>query len=293
MATTVDGIGAPTRARSSLRKIGGLPREVLLGLAILTIVALSAIIIPEVWPYGSEEVVPDAALKGPSLQHWFGGDNLGRDVFVRVAAGYRISLTVAVGSVLLALIVGVPFGLAAGYARGFVDGVIMRPMDVVMSFPAILLAIVITAILGTGTLVTTVAIAIVYVPVIARVTRASVLVVERELFVEAARARGASHLRVSVRHVLPNAAGPVIVQASLLMGIAILLEAALSFVGLGVRPPTPSLGLMLADGRDFIGVAPWVMIAPGLAIMLLVLAFNLIGDGLRSSLDPRGRAGVR
>jgi peptide/nickel transport system permease protein len=207
--------------------------------------------------------------------------------------GYRISLSVAVGSVLLALLLGVPLGLLSAYAGGFVDNLVMRPLDVFMSFPAILLAVVVMAILGTGTLVVVLAIGVVYVPVIARVMRATAMVVARELYVEAARARGASSFRLVIRHIMPNSLGPVIVQASILMGFAILLEAALSFIGLGVRPPDPSLGLMLSNGRDFMGQAPWIVIAPGLAIMGLVLGFNLVGDGLRDWLDPRGRARIR
>jgi len=285
---TVDDPSARTSLTRHLRSLRSMNAQLLVGVSIICAIVLIAVVVPLVWPYGPTEIVADDSLAPPSLHHLFGADNLGRDVFVRVADGYRISLSVAVGSILLALAVGVPLGLVAGYAGGVVDGVIMRPLDVLMAFPAILLAIVVTAILGTGTGVVMLAIGIVYIPVIARVMRASTLVVRREPYVEAARARGASHLRILVRRVLPNSIAPVIIQASLLMGIAILLEAALSFVGLGVRPPTPSLGLMLADGRDFLSNAPWAMIAPGFAIMLLVLSFNLIGDGLNRLLDPRG-----
>jgi len=287
MVTVDDPIPRLSLARR-LRSLRSMNAQLLLGVSIMCAIVLIAVVVPLVWPYGPTDIVADDSLAPPSLRHLFGADNLGRDVFVRVADGYRISLSVAVGSILLALAVGVPLGLVAGYAGGIVDGIIMRPLDVLMAFPAILLAIVVTAILGTGTGVVMLAIGIVYIPVIARVMRASTLVVRREPYVEAARARGASHLRILVRRVLPNSIAPVIIQASLLMGIAILLEAALSFVGLGVRPPTPSLGLMLADGRDFLSNAPWAMIAPGVAIMLLVLSFNLIGDGLNRLLDPRG-----
>jgi peptide/nickel transport system permease protein len=263
------------------------------GLGLLGLVILVALVLPLLSPYESDEIRASDALTGPSGGHWLGADNLGRDILVRVAAGYRISLSIAVGSVVLALLVGVPLGLIAGYAGGWLDNVIMRPLDVLMAFPAILLAIAVMAIFGTGVAVLLPAIGIVYVPIIARVMRASTLATRRELFVEAARARGASRWRIVVRHVLPNSVGPVTVQASILMGIAILLEAALSFIGLGVRPPTPSLGLMLSDGRDFMANSAWVVAAPGLAIMVLVLAFNLIGDGLHDWLDPRGRARLR
>jgi peptide/nickel transport system permease protein len=292
MATLNDSIARISLTRR-LRSLRSMNPQLLVGVSIICAIILIAVVVPLIWPYGPTDIVTDDALTPPSLHHLFGADNLGRDVFVRVADGYRISLSVAVGSILLALAIGVPLGLVAGYAGGVIDGAIMRPLDVLMAFPAILLAIVVTAILGTGTGVVTLAIGIVYIPVIARVMRASTLVVRREPYVEAARARGASHLRILVRRVLPNSIAPVIIQASLLMGIAILLEAALSFVGLGVRPPTPSLGLMLADGRDFLSNAPWAMIAPGVAIMLLVLSFNLIGDGLNRLLDPGGGGKVR
>jgi len=281
------------RAMAHLSILSHLNRHLVIGIGLIALVVMVAVVVPMVWPYSPTQIVSDDALTPPSLRHWLGADDLGRDVFVRVADGFRISLSVAVGSILLATTLGVPLGLLAGYTGGIVDGVIMRPLDVLMAFPAILLAIVVTAVLGTGTGTVTLAISIVYTPVLTRVMRASTMVVRRELFVGAARARGASHLRTVMRHVLPNSIGPVIVQASILMGIAILLEAALSFVGLGVRPPTPSLGLMLSDGRDFLSQAPWVMMAPGAAIMLLVLSFNLVGDGLQAWLDPTGRSRLR
>jgi peptide/nickel transport system permease protein len=263
------------------------------GLGLVVVVVVFALVAPAVSPYASDEITASDSLAGPSTDHWLGADNLGRDIFVRVAEGYRISLSVAVGSVLLALALGVPLGLVSGYAGGGVDHLIMRPLEILMAFPAILLAITVMAIFGTGTDVLILAIGVVYIPIIARVTRASTLATRQELFVDAARARGASRRRIVLRHVLPNSIGPVVVQASVLLGIAILLEAALSFIGLGVRPPTPSLGLMLSDGRDFMANSTWIVAAPGVAIMLLVLAFNLIGDGLHDWLDPRGRARTR
>jgi peptide/nickel transport system permease protein len=291
-ATTVDALGAraPTRLQRVRRRLNP---TLAVGIGLLALVIAIALVVPLLSPYESDEIEASAALSGPSAQHWLGADNLGRDILVRVADGYRISLSIAVGSVVLALLVGVPLGLIAGYAGGWLDNLIMRPLDVLMAFPAILLAIAVMAIFGTGVAVLLPAIGIVYVPIIARVMRASTLATRRELFVEAARARGSSRWRIVVRHVLPNSVGPVTVQASILMGIAILLEAALSFIGLGVRPPTPSLGLMLSDGRDFMANSAWVVAAPGIAIMVLVLAFNLIGDGLHDWLDPRGRARLR
>lgn len=295
MATVAPEQAKPEQEEAVSRPslLGYLNRQLLTGLGIMAAVVLVAALVPQLWPYSPTQIVPDDALTPPSFHHLFGADDLGRDVFVRVADGFRISLGVAVGSILLAALFGIPLGSVAGYVGGLADGLISRPLDVLMAFPAILLAIVVAAILGAGIGTLTLALGIVYTPVLARVMRASTMVVRREAYIAAARARGASHGRILLRHVLPNAIGPVIVQASILMGIAILLEAALSFVGLGVRPPTPSLGLMLSDGRDFLSEAPWLMIAPGAAIMLLVLSFNLVGDGLQSWLDPKGRARLR
>jgi ABC-type dipeptide/oligopeptide/nickel transport system permease subunit len=264
-----------------------------LGLGLLAFVILLALLGPAISKYGTAEIVSSDALSGPSGAHWLGADNFGRDMFVRMAAGYRISLEVAVCSVAIGLVAGVPLGLLAGYGGSIADNVVMRPLDIVMAFPAVLLAIVVMAIFGTGLGVLMLAIGIVYVPIIARVMRASTLETAEQLYVEAARARGASHRRIVLRHVLPNSLGPVIVQASILLGIAVLLESALSFIGIGVRPPTPSLGVMLAEGRDFMSTSTWVVAVPGLGLMLLVLTFNLIGDGLHAWLDPRGKARLR
>jgi ABC-type dipeptide/oligopeptide/nickel transport system permease subunit len=263
------------------------------GLGLLGLVLLIALLGPTLSKYGTDEIVSSAALKGPSGSHWLGADNFGRDMFVRLAVGYRISLEVAVCSVAIGLVAGVPLGLLAGSGGGLVDNLLMRPLDVLMAFPAVLLAIVVMAIFGSGLGVLMLAIGIVYVPVIARVMRASTLETSEQLYVEAARARGASRRRILVRHVLPNSLGPVIVQASILLGIAVLLEAALSFIGIGVKPPKPSLGVMLAEGRDFMATSTWIVAVPGIAIMLLVLTFNLIGDGLHARLDPRGKARLR
>ena len=203
--------------------------------------------------------------------------------------GLRVSMAAALGSVAVALLAGVPLGLVAGYFGGWVDAVIMRPADVFLSFPAIVLVIALAGAFGQNLGLMIVTIGFVYTPIIVRVMRGTTLELEGALFVEGARARGASHLRVMLRHVLPNAIGPVLVQASALMGVAILMEAALSFIGLGVQPPTPSLGLMLSDGRSYMGQAPWLVIAPGVGIMLAVLGFNLLGDGIPRLLDPARR----
>jgi peptide/nickel transport system permease protein len=213
-------------------------------------------------------------------------DDLGRSVLSRVIHAYRVSLGVALASVLLALAVGGPLGLLAGYAEGLPEQLIMRPLDVLMAFPGILLAIALMGVFGTGVALVAVALAVVYTPVVARVVRAAVLAAKVEVYVDGARALGATAPRVVLRHIVPNSTTPVLVQASVLMAIAILVEAALSFLGVGVRPPTPSLGLMLADGRGFMVQAPWMVIFPGLAIMAAVLAFNMVADGLRDWLDP-------
>ena len=201
---------------------------------------------------------------------------------------YRVSLGVAVGSTLLAFLVGVPLGLYAGYHGGWVDTAIMRPIDMVLALPAMLLAVALIAIIGPGSNIAALAIAVIYMPILARVVRSSTLVVVSQTYIEAARARGTRSRAIITRHVLPNAIGPAIVQATILMGFALQIEAALSFLGLGAQPPTSSLGVMLADGRDVLTQAPWVEVFPGLAIAITVLAFNFFGDGLRARLDPAG-----
>lgn len=263
----------------------------LAGALVIGVLALVALLAPWIVPGSPTEIAKDHALRPPTLAQPFGMDDLGRSILSRVAHAYRVSLGVAVASVLLALAVGVPLGLIAGYAEGGLDQLIMRPLDVLMSFPAILLAIALMAVFGTGVLLVAASLAVVYTPIVARVVRAAVLAAKVEIYVDGARALGAPVPRVVLRHILPNAATPVLVQASVLMAIAILVEASLSFLGVGVRPPTPSLGLMLADGRSFMVQAPWMVVFPGLAIMAAVLGFNMVADGLRDWLDPQQAAG--
>jgi peptide/nickel transport system permease protein len=257
------------------------------GLFIVTTLGALAVAGPWVLPGSPTAIASDRALQPPALGEPFGMDDLGRSVLSRVVHAYRVSLDVAVTSVVLALLAGLPLGLAAGYTEGLVEQLIMRPLDILMAFPAILLAIALTGVFGTGVLLVAVALGIVYTPIVARVVRASVLAAKREVYVEGARAIGAAAPRLVLRHILPNSMTPVLVQASVLMAIAILVEAALSFLGVGVRPPTPSLGLMLADGRGFMLQAPWVVVFPGLAITAAVLGFNMLADGLRDWLDPQ------
>jgi peptide/nickel transport system permease protein len=260
-----------------------------IGAAIIATLVLLAASAPLIAPYSPTTMSFQAALNGPSVAHLFGTDNFGRDVLSRVLHGYQPSLLVAFGSVSLALVAGVPLGLAAGYFGGRVDNLIARPLDALMPFPPILLVVALIGALGSSVPLIMVVIAVVYVPIIFRVMRGSVLTVAQQLYVEDARSRGASDMRLMFRHILPNAVGPVVVQASIQGGIAILIEAALSFIGLGTQPPNPSLGLMLAEGRDFMREAPWLMVFPGLGIGVAVLAFNLLGDGLRDFLDPASR----
>jgi peptide/nickel transport system permease protein len=257
-----------------------------LGGLVIAVLVMAAVLAPHLVDYDPETMDFGAVLSGPSLAHPLGTDNFGRDVLTRVLFGLRVSLTVAVGSVTGAMIVGVPLGLLAGYRGGFIDAVIMRPADVIMAFPAIVLVVALAGLFNQSLSLMTLAIAFVYVPIIVRVARSGAIEVRDALYIEGARARGASHLRIMTRHVLPNAIAPVLVQASALMGVAILAESALSFIGLGVQPPTPSLGLMLSEGRSYMGDAPWLVIGPGLGILLAVLGFNLLGDGLPQALDP-------
>jgi len=227
-------------------------------------------------------------LAAPGRAHWFGTDDVGRDVWSRVVYGARLSLLVGVAVVVLSFVVGVVCGTVAGYYRRL-DNVVMRVMDGLMAFPAIVLAIALMAALGPSVVNVIVAIAVVYSPRVARVVRGSVLVIRETSYVEAARALGASDLTLITRHVLPNCLSPVIVQGSFVFAAAVLTEAALSFLGVGVPPYVPSWGVILAEGRLYIQQAPWLVLYPGVAIMLTIFGLNLFGDGLRDLLDPKIR----
>lgn len=286
MSVAVDTVGGAPRAvwrRGILAS-----RKGRWGFGILTALALIALFAPVLAPHDPNAIDASRILAKPDLAHPFGSDALGRDVLSRVIFAYRVSLGVAVGSTLLAFVVGVPLGLYAGYHGGWVDTAIMRPIDLVLALPAMLLAVALIAIIGPGSNVALLAIAVIYLPILARVVRSSTLVVTAQTYIEAARARGTRSRTIIARHVFPNAIGPAIVQATILMGFALQIEAALSFLGLGAQPPTSSLGVMLADGRDVLTQAPWVEVFPGLAIAITVLAFNFFGDGLRTRLDPTG-----
>ncbi len=267
-----------------------LNRLAVTGLIILLLLVIAAAIGPLVAPYGINEIsIPDR-LQGPSASHWFGTDDLGRDLFSRVIIGSRVSLMVGFIAVGIALLIGVPIGLASGFYGGAVDSWLMRLMDILFALPAILLAIAVLAVLGPGIGNAMIAIGIVYTPIFARITRGSVLTIKESVFVSAARSLGATDIRILRTHILPNVVAPITVQTSLSLAFAILAEAALSFLGLGVQPPDPAWGRMLAEGRGFFEQAPWMAIFPGLAIVITVMAFNFVGDGLRDALDPQQRS---
>lgn len=244
------------------------------------------VLAPYVAPSDPYEIDATASLVAPNEKHPLGTDRLGRDVAARVIYGARTSLWVGFVSVSLTLLIGTPLGVIAGYSGGLLDNVIMRSMDIIFAFPAILLAIVIVAVLGPGITNAMIAIAIVYLPRMARLVRSPVLALREMDFIEAATAMGATSSRILIRHILPNIIGIILVQVSLNLSTAILAEAALSFLGLGAEPPTPSWGSMLNEGRPFLRLAPWLSIYPGIAIVVTVLGFNLLGDGLRDFLDP-------
>ncbi|MBY0411678.1 MAG: ABC transporter permease [Burkholderiaceae bacterium] len=228
-----------------------------------------------------------AIRKAPSAAHWFGTDELGRDVFSRVVWGTRASLLAGVVSVLISLVLGVAIGMVAGFFGGWVDGVISRITDAFLACPFLILAIALAAFLGPSLTNAMIAIGVSAAPIFVRLTRAQVINVKVEDYIEAARAVGCSPLRIVVSHILPNITAPVIVQSTLAIASAVIAEASLSFLGLGQQPPDPSWGSMLNTAKNFMDNAPWMAIWPGLAIFILVLAFNLLGDGLRDALDPR------
>jgi peptide/nickel transport system permease protein len=262
-------------------------RKAAVGLSLIIVLVVLAIVSPRLI---SQEAANQPNIQNrfasPSVEHPFGTDNFGRDMFSRTLLGVRISLYVGLSSVAIASAFGVPLGGLAGYAGGAVDDAIMRTMDVLMSFPPILVAMTITAVIGPTLNNAILALGLVYIPYFARVTRSEAISVSQEEFVEAARALGERDSYVLFREVLPNAAAPIIVQASISISFAILAAAGLSFLGLGAQPPTPSWGLMLQQAKQYLTQAPWMAIFPGLGIAVTVLGFNLFGDGIRDILDP-------
>jgi peptide/nickel transport system permease protein len=277
--------GRPATVRALLRRHPLAVAGVTLAMA-LGMVALTA---PLVAPRDPLAMNPRARFAHPGATYPLGTDQFGRDILSRILHGSRISLGVGVVSVAMSLTLGLLLGSAAALREGTTDGFIMRTMDVLFAFPAILLALALMAVLGSKLGNVVLAIGLVYTPVFARTVRATVLMIKHQEFVSAAQALGRPELRTFLRHILPNGLAPILVQATLSISTAILAEAALSFLGLGTQPPTPSWGAMLAESRAFMEVAPWTAVFPGVAIMLAVLSFNLLGDGIRDLLDPRLR----
>ncbi len=263
----------------------------LIGLVLVLVYLIIALFAVKISPYSPLAQHPVDMLQAPNSHYWLGTDEFGRDILSRLMRGATNSLRVAIFAVVLAGGVGSVLGIVAAYYGGWWDNVIMRVMDLLFAFPALLLALAIAAALGPGAINTILAIAVVYLPIFARVGRGSVLGIKELEYVDAARTIGASHSQIIWRHILPNALAPTIVQTSLALSWAMLTEASLSFLGLGTMPPQPSWGSMLNDGRTLIELAPWLVIAPGLALLLGVLGFNLLGDGLRDALDPRLNVG--
>jgi peptide/nickel transport system permease protein len=257
------------------------------GLAVIVLVVALAIAAPFVAPYDPIATSFSTVRKAPSAAHWFGTDEIGRDVLSRVIFGARASLAAGVVSVLISLTIGVPIGLVAGYAGGAVDMFISRVTDALLACPFLILAIALAAFLGPSLVNAMIAIGISATPVFVRLARGTTLAVKAEEFVLAARAIGNAPWRVALRHVLPNIVPPLLVQATLAIAAAIIAEASLSFLGLGQQPPQPSWGSMLNTAKNYIDNAPWMAVWPGLSIFVLVLSFNLVGDGLRDALDPR------
>ncbi|NGP16457.1 ABC transporter permease [Devosia aurantiaca] len=261
--------------------------SLVLGLFITLAIIFCAVFAPYVATHGVEQMDMRNRFEGPTFEHIIGTDNFGRDLWSRLVFGARISLTIAVISVVCSALIGTVVGLAAGYFGGWVDQLLMRITDVFLGFPAIVLALAIVAVLGPGVLNVSFAIIVVAWTEYARVVRSTTLVLREQNYVQAARALGASPVRILFREILPNALGPIIVLASLGLGTAIISESALSFLGFGLPPPTPTWGWTLAYGTKFMRDAPWLSIISGATIMITVLGFNLLGDGLRDVLDPR------
>ena len=263
------------------------PSPLLLGGAVLALVVVACLVGPLCTPYDPTAFAVRVRLQPPSALHWFGTDEYGRDVFSRVLAGGYLSLATGFGAMLISLLLGVPLGLLAAFHKGVVQEVIMRGMDLLISLPPILLGLLILAVTPPSLLKTIVAVGLVYVPILVRLTRAVALGLLEEEFVQAARARGEGALPILWHEILPNAWPPIIVECGLRVTFAILLGSALSFLGLGPQPPASEWGLMIADGRAFLAQAPWLCLAPGLCLCVLLVSVNLVGEGLRERLDPQ------
>lgn len=263
------------------------PVQLKAGLAIVATILMLAVLAPYIAPHPWDTVSIRTRFLPPSTTYWLGTDDYGRDVLSRLLMGARLSIAMGLGATVFSVAIGVPIGLAAGYFRGWIDEVLMRAADVLMAIPAIMLGLLVLAVTPPALWKTMLAVGFVYIPLIARIARSVTLGLADEDFVQAARARGESTSYILFREILPNAWPPLIVEASLRVTYAILLGSALSFLGLGAQPPSSDWGLMIAEARQFIDRAPWIALAPGFAMCLLVIGINLTGDGLRERLDPR------
>jgi ABC-type dipeptide/oligopeptide/nickel transport system permease subunit len=287
-------VANPVRKHDGFRAIRFVRRLFLhpgamVGTVVFVVLVLAAILAPAIAPYDWNETDAGPRLSAPSAEHFFGTDLHGRDVFSRVIAGGRYSISLGIATVLLSLMLGSLIGVFLGFTGGKVDAWGCRFLDVLLGFPAIVLAIMIVSVMGVGLVNVVIAVAIAGVPRFARVVRGAVLVLREQLYVEAARALGASDARIMRRHLLPNVASTLVVLGTLDLGNAILSTATLSFLGLGAQPPTPEWGTMLSGGREFMRYAPWTMIFPGLALFLIVMSVNLVGDRLSQVLDPKAK----
>lgn len=271
-----------------LRRLGRSPRG-LVGLALILVVVGGAVLAPWIAPYGPLSQDLAHTVQPPSASHWLGTDQFGRDILSRLLYGARISLEAGFLSVVIGVVLGIAVGMLAGFYGGFLDNVLMAANDILLGFRTYLMAIMVVAILGPSLINLTIAIGLSTFPQFARMIRAEVLSARERDFVEAARALGARDLALMVRHVLPQVLAPLVVMATFFIATAIVVQSSLSFLGLGSPPPTPSWGLMISEGRTYIMAAPWLPTIPGLAIMITVLGFNLLGDTLRDVLDPRLR----
>jgi peptide/nickel transport system permease protein len=294
-AISIEAPGAPiSTARVRDRRWALLRRALTargapMGGVVLVAVVLMALLAPVIAPYDPLKQDLTNSLKAPSAAHWLGTDDLGRDIVARVMYGTRVSLIAGVASVAVAVALGSLLGLAAGFAGGWLDSAVMRMVDAVLAFPGLVLALALGAVMGAGLLGVVIALGVVYTPTFARLMRGQVLTIREREFVHAARVLGAPGWRIVRQHVLPNVATPIVIQASLSIAFAILAEASLSFLGLGVRPPEPSWGGMINQGRGYLQQAPWIVFGPGAALFVTVLGLNFVGDAIRDALDPRIR----
>ena len=281
----------PSRAKAAVRLLLQSP-SALFGVGLVCIIILAAVFAPWVATHDPAAQILSDQLRPPDFKYLLGTDSLGRDIFSRIVWGARISLQMGIVAVSIGLSLGISVGFVAGFASGYVDLILMRLVDIILSFPLYLLAILIMAILGPSLENAMIAVGLATFPHIARLVRGETLAIKEREFIEAARGIGAGYSRIGVFHVLPQILGPLVVLATFRIATAIIVESSLSFLGLGPPPPTPAWGLMISDGQEVLEIAPWVSAIPGFAIMMLVLGFNLTGDALRDVLDPRLRAGA-